>query len=104
MVPTNSLQVFKVKTEMMHHTIVMNFLGSSHNLLRLTNFLFFTCFWLYLFMPVLSSIRCYLINPSSSRFCACLRYVLKVTISRGYAGSITEYQDFVVKQQILLCK
>ncbi|XP_012843239.1 PREDICTED: vacuolar protein sorting-associated protein 26A isoform X2 [Erythranthe guttata] len=26
-----------------------------------------------------------------------LRYVLKVTISRGYAGSITEYQDFVVR-------
>ncbi|KAF5960165.1 hypothetical protein HYC85_001374 [Camellia sinensis] len=25
-----------------------------------------------------------------------LRYVLKVTISRGYAGSIVEYQDFVV--------
>ncbi|XP_073131359.1 vacuolar protein sorting-associated protein 26A-like isoform X2 [Henckelia pumila] len=25
-----------------------------------------------------------------------LRYVLKVTISRGYAGSIIEYQDFVV--------
>jgi hypothetical protein len=24
------------------------------------------------------------------------RYVLKVTISRGYAGSIVEYQDFVV--------
>ncbi|KAL0317961.1 UNVERIFIED_CONTAM: Vacuolar protein sorting-associated protein 26B [Sesamum angustifolium] len=26
-----------------------------------------------------------------------LRYVLKVTITRGYAGSITEYQDFVVR-------
>ncbi|CAL5367704.1 unnamed protein product [Camellia sinensis] len=26
-----------------------------------------------------------------------LRYVLKVTISRGYAGSIVEYQDFVVR-------
>lgn len=26
-----------------------------------------------------------------------LRYVLKVTISRGYAGSIHEYQDFVVR-------
>ncbi|KAI7740704.1 hypothetical protein M8C21_023515 [Ambrosia artemisiifolia] len=26
-----------------------------------------------------------------------LRYVLKVTISRGYAGSITQYQDFVVR-------
>lgn len=26
-----------------------------------------------------------------------LRYVLKVTISRGYAGSIIEYQDFVVR-------
>ncbi|KAK4480526.1 hypothetical protein RD792_013602 [Penstemon davidsonii] len=26
-----------------------------------------------------------------------LRYVLKVTISRGYAGSIMEYQDFVVR-------
>ncbi|XP_022875353.1 vacuolar protein sorting-associated protein 26A-like [Olea europaea var. sylvestris] len=25
-----------------------------------------------------------------------LRYVLKVTINRGYAGSIVEYQDFVV--------
>ncbi|KAL7216809.1 hypothetical protein ACSBR1_028686 [Camellia fascicularis] len=25
-----------------------------------------------------------------------LKYVLKVTISRGYAGSIVEYQDFVV--------
>jgi hypothetical protein len=24
------------------------------------------------------------------------RYVLKVTISRGYAGSIVEYQDFMV--------
>ncbi|CAK8566951.1 unnamed protein product [Lathyrus sativus] len=26
-----------------------------------------------------------------------LRYVLKVTINRGYAGSIVEYQDFVVR-------
>ncbi|CAN1228083.1 Vacuolar protein sorting-associated protein 26A [Linum grandiflorum] len=26
-----------------------------------------------------------------------LRYVLRVTISRGYAGSIIEYQDFVVR-------
>ncbi|CDP20295.1 unnamed protein product [Coffea canephora] len=26
-----------------------------------------------------------------------LRYILKVTISRGYAGSIVEYQDFVVR-------
>ncbi|KAI4319952.1 hypothetical protein MLD38_033485 [Melastoma candidum] len=26
-----------------------------------------------------------------------LRYVLKVTINRGYAGSIMEYQDFVVR-------
>ncbi|KAJ4843542.1 Vacuolar protein sorting-associated protein 26B [Turnera subulata] len=26
-----------------------------------------------------------------------LRYVLKVTVSRGYAGSIIEYQDFVVR-------
>ncbi|CAH9116184.1 unnamed protein product [Cuscuta europaea] len=26
-----------------------------------------------------------------------LRYVLKVTISRGYGGSIVEYQDFVVR-------
>ncbi|KAG7022208.1 Vacuolar protein sorting-associated protein 26A, partial [Cucurbita argyrosperma subsp. argyrosperma] len=26
-----------------------------------------------------------------------LRYVLKVTISRGYAGSIVEYQDFMVR-------
>ncbi|KAK9293150.1 hypothetical protein L1049_021136 [Liquidambar formosana] len=26
-----------------------------------------------------------------------LRYVLKVTISRGYAGSIVEYKDFVVR-------
>lgn len=25
------------------------------------------------------------------------RYVLKVTINRGYAGSIVEYQDFVVR-------
>lgn len=24
------------------------------------------------------------------------RYVLKVTISRGYAGTIVEYQDFMV--------
>lgn len=28
--------------------------------------------------------------------CALSRYVLKVTVSRGYAGSIVEYQDFVV--------
>uniref|UniRef100_M4E1K9 Vacuolar protein sorting-associated protein 26A n=1 Tax=Brassica campestris TaxID=3711 RepID=M4E1K9_BRACM len=26
-----------------------------------------------------------------------LRYVLKVTVTRGYAGSIVEYQDFVVR-------
>ncbi|GAA0160741.1 membrane traffic protein [Lithospermum erythrorhizon] len=26
-----------------------------------------------------------------------LRYVLKVTITRGYAGSVVEYQDFVVR-------
>ncbi|KAJ8558562.1 hypothetical protein K7X08_035741 [Anisodus acutangulus] len=26
-----------------------------------------------------------------------LRYILKITISRGYAGSIVEYQDFVVR-------
>ena len=26
-----------------------------------------------------------------------LRYVLKVTINRGYAGSVVEYQDFVVR-------
>ncbi|KAL6527000.1 Vacuolar protein sorting-associated protein 26B [Orobanche gracilis] len=29
-----------------------------------------------------------------------LRYVLKVTITRGYAGSIVEYQDFVVQNFI----
>lgn len=28
--------------------------------------------------------------------CSLSRYVLKVTVSRGYAGSIVEYQDFVV--------
>lgn len=28
--------------------------------------------------------------------CTLCRYVLKVTVSRGYGGSIVEYQDFVV--------
>ncbi|CAN1228085.1 Vacuolar protein sorting-associated protein 26A [Linum grandiflorum] len=32
-----------------------------------------------------------------------LRYVLRVTISRGYAGSIIEYQDFVVKSLSRSC-
>ncbi|GFZ06396.1 vacuolar protein sorting 26B [Actinidia rufa] len=32
-----------------------------------------------------------------------LRYVLKVTISRGYAGSIVEYQDFVMEVGIEDC-
>lgn len=29
--------------------------------------------------------------------CALCRYVLKVTVSRGYGGSVVEYQDFVVR-------
>ncbi|EOA13763.1 hypothetical protein CARUB_v10026855mg [Capsella rubella] len=29
-----------------------------------------------------------------------LRYVLKVTVTRGYAGSIVEYQDFVVRNYV----
>ncbi|AED96373.1 putative vacuolar protein sorting protein 26 related protein [Arabidopsis thaliana] len=31
-----------------------------------------------------------------------LRYVLKVTVTRGYAGSIVEYQDFVVRNYVPL--
>lgn len=33
---------------------------------------------------------------SQSNLCTCFRYVLKVTINRGYAGSVVEYQEFVV--------
>lgn len=37
------------------------------------------------------------ISPIHWKLCVYFRYVLKVTISRGYGGSIVEYQDFVVK-------
>lgn len=40
-----------------------------------------------------------LMQPTSLKS-SCFRYVLKVTISRGYAGTITQYQDFVVTYQL----
>ena len=49
----------------------------------------------YLIMFVCGIISETILNFASFVF-VIFRYVLKVTVTRGYAGSIVEYQDFVV--------
>ncbi|CAG7892635.1 unnamed protein product [Brassica rapa] len=50
----------------------------------------------YLIMFVFGIISETILNFASFVF-VIFRYVLKVTVTRGYAGSIVEYQDFVVR-------
>ncbi|XP_022888895.1 vacuolar protein sorting-associated protein 26A-like, partial [Olea europaea var. sylvestris] len=78
-----------------HNGIKVELLGQIEMYFDRGNFYDFTSLGEYITFS-LYMLGCMILFLDQKDFCACFRYILKVTVSRGYAGSIVEYQDFVV--------